>query len=51
VKDQAHRVDWGRPARHERAQFLLAVAAEAIVLGLFFALFIFGLPFVAALMG
>jgi len=31
----AHRVDrWPRPRRYERAQFLLAAAAEALVLGL-----------------
>ena len=50
MKDQAHRIDWGRPARRERAQFLIAVVGEALVLGLFFFLFLFGLSFVAALM-
>lgn len=41
---------WPRPRRHERAQLLLAAAAEALVLGLFFALFLFGLPLIAAVL-
>ena len=42
--------DWPRPRRYERAQFLLAAAAEALVLGLFLALFLFGLPIIAAVL-
>lgn len=42
--------DWPRPARWPRAQFLLAAAAEAIVLGAMIAFFLFALPFLAAVL-
>ena len=46
----AHRIDpWPRPRRWERAQFLLAAAAEALVLGLLFFLFMVALPIVASI--